>query len=235
MDFESLKEKFLESKNDINVFFEKIKIDYLKNKTFELVKKGLDRDSAHNRARQSWRTFVGHSLQSLLIFLLKEFFKNTNVKVLKDSELKGKNLTKEKSLVRRMLEIPFDNYSFLPDADIIIYNYDEKNEKVKIFCIISVKNSFRERGFETTYWKLKLMENKITKNIKVFMITPDKDDEITVIKGLRGPKKTRIILEYELDKIYLVKENFEKTDKVKNIKTLFKDIKELVGQYEIQK
>jgi type II restriction enzyme len=137
---------------------------------------------------------------------------------------------KEKDLVRRMLEIHFNEYSFLPDADIIVYRYNEHEEKVKIYCVLSVKNSFRERGFETTYWKLKLLENQTTKHIKVFMVTPDKDNEVNVIIGARGPKKTRVILEYELDSMYIAREDFEKTDKVKGIDDLFEGINELIEQ-----
>lgn len=236
MDFEDIKVEFRKfrkvngdkSFSKIDDFFEKIKEGYLVGKTEELVGDGLQRDSAHNKARQSWRTFVGHSLQSLLMFILGELFESTDVKLVKDSELGKKNLSKEKDLVRRMLEIHFNEYSFLPDADIIVYRYNKEEESVRIYCILSVKNSFRERGFETTYWKLKLLENQITKHIKVFMVTPDKDSEMNVIMGSRGPKKTRVILEYELDKIYIAREDFEETDKVKEIDNLFEDIKKVI-------
>jgi type II restriction enzyme len=238
MDFEDIKNKFHDFKkkyNDkflskIDEFFEEIKKEYLVEKTKELIERGLQRDSAHNKARQSWRTFVGHSLQSLLMVILEELFEGTDIKLVKDSELGGNNLMKEKDLVRRMLEIHFNEYSFLPDADIIVYRYNEHEEKVKIYCVLSVKNSFRERGFETTYWKLKLLENQTTKHIKVFMVTPDKDNEVNVIIGARGPKKTRVILEYELDSMYIAREDFEKTDKVKGIDDLFEGINELIEQ-----
>lgn len=240
MDFEFIQSKFhdFKKKNSnsafakIDDFFEEIKEQYLSEKTKELVKTGLSRDSAHNKARQSWRTFVGYSLQRLLTVMLEELFSGTDLRFVKDSELSSNNLSKEKDLVRRMLEIHFNKYSFLPDADIIVYKYDSKKEAVKIFCVLSVKNSFRERGFETTYWKLKLKESQITKHIKMFMVTPDKDDEMNVIEGTRGPKKTRVILEYELDRIYMAREDFEKTDKVKEIDKLFGDIKTLVDKNE---
>jgi len=238
MDFTDIKKKFQEFKekngeksfSKIDDFFEEIKKIYLIEKTKELIGKGLQRDSAHNKARQSWRTFVGHSLQRLLMVILEELFEGTDIKLVKDAELGSNNLSKERDLVRRMLEIHFNEYSFLPDADIIVYRYNKKEEKVRIYCVLSVKNSFRERGFETTYWKLKLLENQITKHIKVFMVTPDKDNEVNVIMGARGPKKTRVILEYELDSMYLAREDFEKTEKVKDIEDLFEDIKKLVEQ-----
>jgi len=62
------------------------------------------------------------------------------------------------------------------------------------------------------------------------MVTPDKDNEVNVIIGARGPKKTRVILEYELDSMYMAREDFEKTDKVKDIDDLFEDINKLVEQ-----
>ncbi len=62
-------------------------------------------------------------------------------------------------------------------GDIILYQTNKDN--VKILAILSVKNSFRERFTETPYWKLKLLQSPITSHIKVFMITPDNDDEIS--------------------------------------------------------
>ena len=127
-----------------------------------------------------------------------------------------------------MLIVNYGRYAFLPDADIIIYK--SKGNNIKILCIISVKNSFRERGFETTYWKLKLSESEITKNIKVFLATPDKDNEISQIYTTKGAKKMRIILEYELDGIYILKSKFDKTEKVKEFKDIFEDIEKLLEE-----
>ncbi|MDR0607324.1 MAG: BsaWI family type II restriction enzyme [Candidatus Peribacteria bacterium] len=84
----------------------------------------------------------------------------------------------------------------MPDADLIVYS--TINEKVKIHCILSIKNSFRERYTETPYWKLKLLKNKNTADIKVFMITPDNDDEISFNKN-NTPRKARIVMECGLD------------------------------------
>jgi type II restriction enzyme len=113
----------------------------------------------------------------------------------------------------------------LPDADLVVYSVQDKN--IKIHCILSIKNSFRERYTETPYWKLKLLENKNTENIKVFMITPDNDDEISFVKNDK-PRKARIVMEYELDGIYLAKEDFDATSKIRNIKNLENDILQLI-------
>lgn len=218
---------------DISLFLEKEKEKYIERKADEYMSEGYSRDEAINKASQSWRTYIGHRLQDLIIELIKHFLReNKEIKVTKDANLKKKNLSKELDLVRRMLLIHFDNYSFLPDADIILYTYNEEYEKVKIIAIISVKNSFRERGFETTYWKLKLKENPTTRDIKVFLATPDKDGEISYIEGKKGARKIRVVLEYELDGIYILKEDFEKTEKVKSFESLILDLINLSKEVE---
>lgn len=120
--------------------------------------------------------------------------------------------------------VDFGENCVLPDGDIIIYKIVDKG--VKILAILSIKNSFRERYTETPYWKLKLAENNLTKDIKVFMITPDNDDEISFL-GV-NPKKSRIVMEYELDGIYLAKESFDESDKIKSIDKLIDDLGKLL-------
>ena len=229
MDKEKIKLLIKRNKLDINELsqlIEEEKENYINAKVNEYIKKGFSKEESVNKASQSWRTFIGNHLQDLIVEILKTYFQKKGIKIIKDSNLKGKNLSKELDLVKRMLLIHFGNYSFLPDADIIIYKGNE--EKVNILCVISVKNSFRERGFETTYWKLKLSENINTKHIKMFLATPDKDGEISKIETKQGAKKMRVILEYELDGIYMLKSDFEKTEKVKNFSEIFKDIENLI-------
>ena len=126
MDFEDIKTKFHAFKekykdksfSKIDEFFEEIKEEYLIEKTKELIGTGLQRDSAHNKARQSWRTFVGHSLQRLLMVILEELFEGTDIKLVKDAELGSNNLSKEKDLVRRMLEIHFNEFKILKNGKV---------------------------------------------------------------------------------------------------------------------
>jgi type II restriction enzyme len=214
----------------LSKLIEEEKNEYIQRKLSDYLNRGFDKEVAINKAHQSWRTYIGNYLQNLLIEILKVYLKDTDIKIIKDSNLKKKNLSKELDLVKRMLLIHFDNYSFLPDADIILYRNKTQTKTVEIICIISVKNSFRERGFETTYWKLKLNENINTKHIKVFLATPDKDNEISYIKTKSGAKKIRVVLEYELDGIYILKSDFEKTKKVKKFENIFEDIKKLIKE-----
>ena len=129
----------------------------------------------------------------------------------------------ELDLVKRLILVNFGEYALLPDGDIIIYKLH--NNQPQVIAILSIKNSFRERYTETPYWKLKLSQNPITKHIKVFMITPDKDNEISYSNN---PRKSRIVMEYELDGIYLAKDDFDLSRKIKPINLLINDLKELI-------
>lgn len=201
---------------NITEFTEELKSKFYKEK----IKEG----KSENEIRQSWVSFLGHNLENIFEKMIIDFCKENNLKITKDKKLKSKNLSEELSEVKRLVSINFGEYLLLPDADIIIY----KANPIKILAILSIKNSFRERYTETPYWKLKLLEDEITKDIKVFMITPDKDNEISFINSKRGIRKARIVMEYELDGIYLAKNNFEESKKVKSINTFVDDLKDLL-------
>jgi type II restriction enzyme len=184
---------------------------------------GLSEHKATIKARQSWVATIGRNLEKIIEMLIIDFCKEYNLLITNDKILKRNNLPKELDLVKRAILVDFGNYSLLPDGDIIIYK--NTNELPEIIAILSVKNSFRERYTETPYWKLKLLQSEITKNIKVMMITPDKDDEISFSNP---PHKARIILEHELDGIYLAKKEFNRSEKVKSISELIDDLKRLI-------
>lgn len=209
--------------NDISKLLEEEREEYLKHKIKEYENKGFSKEEAINKANQSWRTYIGAKIQDVIFKLLEKGLRNTNLKLTTDKILSGKNLSAELEMVKRKLVINYGEYLFLPDADIVIYK-NCPNDDVKIIAIISVKNSFRERGFETTYWKLKLLGSPITSNIKVFLATPDKDNEIAYRAPNGRPKKMRIILEYELDGLYFLKDDFETTEKAKHFGEIVNDI-----------
>lgn len=233
-DIEELFEEFSSSVKDpfsqLGAFLNnKVKPLYYKTKEREFKEKGYSIREAHNKARQSWVSFLGRILEKLIVKSLGDFCEEYSLEVTTDKHLRQKNLDKKLDLVRRAIEVHFGEYSLLPDADIVIYRYQANGGRVKVLAILSVKNSFRERYTETPYWKLKLKENPNTRTIKVFMVTPDNDDEVSFInRGKRGPRKARIVMEYDLDGIYLAKEDFDPSDRVKNISDLVSDLKELV-------
>ena len=216
---------FIMEINHISKILEKERKEYIKNKVDEYLKQGFSKDDAINKANQSWRTYIGHRIQDIIYNLLKKSLEARGLKVTTDKVLTNKNLPEELDKVKRLVAINYGEYLFLPDADIIVYKV--KNNDIKIIAIISVKNSFRERGFETTYWKLKLKESPVTSHIRVFLATPDKDNEISYKCPNGKPKKMRIILEYELDGIYFLKEDFEETEKAKHFEKIVNDIIEI--------
>ncbi|MEZ4812969.1 MAG: BsaWI family type II restriction enzyme [Caldisericia bacterium] len=207
----------------INLFFGEQKIEFYEAKRLEYESDKIPKDSIENKIRQSWVTTIGATLEKIVELLIEDFCAENNLRFTSDKKLKKINLESELDLVKRKVLIHFDEYSLLPDGDIIIYRMIDKNPDV--LAIISVKNSFRERYTETPYWKLKLLQSDVTKSIVVFMVTPDKDDEISFSAN---PRKARIVMEYELDGVYLAKEDFDRSKKIKNISELVDDLKRLV-------
>ena len=47
----------------------------------------------------------------------------------------------------------------------------------------------------------------------------------------RGIRKPRIVMEYELDGIYLAKEKFDESEKVKSIDKIFEDLERLIWSF----
>ena len=161
----------------IKEFLSNQKEIFYENKISELQNNGLSKEEAVIKTRQGWVSVVGRSLEQIIEIVICDFCNKHKLKITNDKILKSKNLDEELNLVKRAILVDFGENCVLPDGDIIIYKIVEK--RVKILAILSIKNSFRERYTETPYWKLKLAENNLTKDIKVFMITPDNDDEIS--------------------------------------------------------
>lgn len=204
-------------------FLDQERVQFSQQKASELASQGLSDQDVAIRVRQGWVSFIGSGLEAIIKDMILEFCQKNNLGITSNEELDSNNLTFELDLVKRATLVHFGNYSLLPDADLIIYRII--NSSAEVIAIISIKGSFRERYTETPFWKLKLSENEITKNILVFMITPDRDDEISFNDR---PRKSRIVLEYELDGVYLAKENFDESEKVKSIDSLISDLNSLV-------
>ena len=216
----------------ISEILESEKGNYLAKKIDEYIKKGFSQEESINKANQSWRTYIGFRIQKVIFELLKGEINDPSVGVISDRELLKSHLEEEYQKVKRKLAIDYGQYLFLPDADIILYKRCKKSDDVKIIAVVSVKNSFRERGFETAYWKLKLTQSSITSEITMFLTTPDKDNEISYKMYKGNPKKMRIILEHELDGIYFLKSDFEKTEKAKHFNEMIKDLKRLINSVD---
>ena len=224
-------EKFLQFKDEfgneafsrLNEFFDIEKETFYNNKIPHWIKQGYTNDEAVIKARQGWVSTIGRNLEKVIEILIQDFCNENNLKVTNDKILKRQNLSTELDLVKRLILVNFGEYALLPDGDIIIYKLIK--DQPKIIAILSVKNSFRERYTETPYWKIKLSQSQVTNHIKVFMITPDKDDEIS---NGQNPRKSRIVMEYELDGIYLAKDDFDPSQKIKSINFLINDLRDLI-------
>ncbi|RVY95369.1 endonuclease [Helicobacter pylori] len=194
----------------LGVFYAQEKERFLNDKMNDYIKQNKSKEEASILARQGFVSTIGRVLEKIIELLLKDFCIKNNVKMTNDKILRAKRINGELDKVKRALLVHFGGYSVLPD--IVLYQTNKDN--VKILAILSVKNSFRERFTETPYWKLKLLQSPITSHIKVLMITPDNDDEISFKDR---PKKARIVMEHELDGLYLAKSHFDQSSKIKGI------------------
>jgi len=176
---------------------------------------------------QSWRAFKGKNLEKLILYIIKDQVENLGLKIIEGNTLERKrseNLSEELNNVKRNLLIHYGEFgSHLPDVDLIIYN----PATCKVIAVVSSKVTLRERIAQTGYWKLKLASDKVTKNIKVFFITPDEDG--TLIK--KNPaKKGRAIVEIDTDGCYVMTDReIEESDKVKTFGNFIDDLKNLLN------
>lgn len=180
----------------------------------------------HKDHEQSWRAFKGKNLEKLIIYITKNEVENLGLKIVAGSTLerkKSNTLSEELNRVKRNLLIDYGEFgSHLPDVDIIIY----EPGSCEVIAVISSKVTLRERIAQTGYWKIKLSQDKVTKHIKVFFVTPDEDKTLST----RNPaKKGRAIVEVDTDGSYVVsEEDIEESEKVKKFDRFLIDLKNLI-------
>ena len=197
----------------------------------ELHKKDWLKSPTPNRDHeQSWRAFKGKNLEKLVLYIIKDEVEKLGLKVVEGNTLErtnSKNLSEGLNRVKRNLLVDYGEFgSHLPDVDIIIYN--PKN--YEIIAVISSKVTLRERIAQTGYWKIKLLQDKITKHIKVFFVTPDEDKTLSV---RRPTKKGRAIVEIDTDGSYIMsEEDIEESEKVKKFDKFISDLRGLIHDWE---
>jgi len=184
-------------------------------------------------SEQSWHVFIGNVFEKLVYSILKGYFAR-----LKSEKEEFQNLTvfsesevKSNQYVTRKLAIKYGEYLLLPDTDMAIVDFNFSDPwKSEVLAIISCKTSLRERIAQACYWKLKLLSCDITKNVSVFLATTDNDEDFSVNerKGQYGGKsRNRIVAEYELDGIYILRGDFKQeweSNKVKRYEQIFNDL-----------
>ncbi len=193
----------------------------------ELHKKDWQKSPTPNKDHeQSWRAFKGKNLEKLVIHIIKDEVESLGLKIIEGNTLErtnSSNLSEELNRVKRNLLIDYGEFgSHLPDVDIIIY----EPKTYEIIAVISSKVTLRERITQTGYWKIKLSQDKVTKHIKVFFVTPDEDKTLSIRKPA---KKGRAIVEVDTDGSYVMtEEEIGESNKVKKFDKFLIDLKNLV-------
>jgi type II restriction enzyme len=166
----------------------------------------------------------------LIQHIITKEVEELGLKVINGNKLeRSTNLPVELSQVKRNLAIDYGEFGLhLPDVDIIIY----EPKSYKVLAVISSKVTLRERIAQTGYWKLKLLQDKATRHIRVYFVTPDEDGTLTYNKPT---KKGRAIVEVDLNGSYVLTEKkIEESDKVKLFEHFIDDLKKLLKNKEIK-
>lgn len=168
---------------------------------------------------QSWRAWKGKNFERLVHFIVSDLIKRElSLETVQGSTLERRTLDDDLSRVKRNILVDFgDHGCFVPDADIVVY--DPSDYTVR--AIISCKITLRERIAQTGFWKLKLEQNPVTENIKVFFVTPDEDDSLAVDKT----GKPKAIAVNELDATYALKNELVEHYNIKNLHRIIEDLR----------
>jgi len=172
---------------------------------------------------QSWRAFKGKNLEKLLVHILTDEVHDLGLKISSGNILErtsSSQLDKILDRVKRNLLVDYGEFGMhLPDVDLIIFDPFDGY----VLAVVSIKVTLRERIAQTGYWKLKLSAAPVTKDIKVYFITPDEDGTLSIKKPT---KKARAIVENDIDGSYIMSEiNIEESNHVKKFDKFISDIK----------
>jgi len=235
MDFEDLKTMYNEKKRlygdgaylHISEIFEEAREEYKQEYLRSKKAQKLIAEGKTPYPEQSWKGFKGKNFEKLILYIIHTELTTDRVKCIPGASLGRKKLSEELSKVHRNLIVRYGKYCLLPDADLVIYD----PSTCKVIGIISCKITLRERIAQTAYWKLKLASDPATMHIKGWFVTTDEDGDL--VKGLdepskRGAVRNRIIVEYELDRAYTLREATE-SDKVKPFPKLIDDLRRLAS------
>lgn len=205
---------------------------------FEIVK--MKDEYVRQYSEQSWHSYIGNKFEKVIYSIIKGYISR---KKLVDPIFGGLNVFTEKEvrlndILTRKLAVNYGEFLLLPDTDIVIVDYNFVDVwRSEVLAILSCKTSLRERIAQACYWKLKLLSSDVTKNVRVFLVTTDNDNDFSIIKNererYRGKHRNRIIAEYELDGIYILREDFPEeweSEKIKRYEKIFEDITKILRE-----
>jgi len=183
---------------------------------------------------QKWRNESGTMLEQLVIYFTHREIVELGYDITTDDEISSSS-TGILEKVGHNIVLKYGKYYILPDSDIVIYN----PQTAEVKAIVSCKASVRERFAQSLYWKLKLATTDRTKNIKMYFVTVDKEynekktgfkKPSLDIQGNKDPTKPRILLEYEMDGVYVTRHMKNESAKVKMFDKFIGDLKILICQ-----
>jgi type II restriction enzyme len=194
--------------------------------------KELKEEYVQQYSEQSWHVYIGNKFQGVVYSILKGYLHKlrsqnsqfANLNIFTESEVKNNDI------IVRKLAVKYGEYLLLPDTDMVIVDYNFTDPwKSEVLAIVSCKTSLRERIAQACYWKLKLLSSDVTKNTRVFLATTDNDEDFFIRNKVNygGKSRNRIIAEYELDGVYILREDFKKeweSSKVKRYERIFDDL-----------
>jgi len=217
------------------------KIDFLTawNEIKKLKDGYVEQKEVFKSAEQSWHSFIGKKFQEMVHLTIKNFIEKEKKSspLLKGLTLLTESEVKKDEIISRKLSVKYGSFFLLPDVDSVLVNINEEDRwKSEILAIISCKTSLRERIAQACYWKLKLLSSDATKHIKVFLVTVDNDKDFTIEKGKRerfnGKSRNRIIAEFELDGIYILRLDFKEEWQSENVKLYDKIFEDLLSLFK---
>lgn len=177
-----------------------------------------------NDHEQSWRAFKGKNLEKLLVYILEKEIRLLGLNLVQGHTLERNSHTLPQVLdrVKRNLLVDYGKYGMhLPDVDIVIFDPIDS----QVIAVVSIKVTLRERVAQTGYWKLKLASAPVTKDVKVYFVTPDEDGTLTT---KTPPKKGRAIVEVDTDGSYVMsEETIEESPRVKTFDKFIVDLKQI--------
>ncbi len=172
---------------------------------------------------RSWRASKGDTFRERILYMIAVPIEALGLKVVKSSDLESSKLIPQLDTVKRNVVIDYGEFGMqLPDADSVVYN--PRNSQV--IAIVSSQISAGESVVQTGYWKSKLLKSDNTAHIKVYLITPDIDKNLTKMDPAKEP---RVIAEMDLDGTYvLTAEALEESEKVKLFEHFIEDLKQVI-------
>lgn len=191
-------------------------------------------------SEQSWHQYIGDKFEDMAYKLIsnrigelkqQQIIPDT-IEVLKQEQIK------KNEIVYRKIVVKYNDYLLLPDVDMCFIDQDFVNRwNTSIIGIASCKTSLRERIAQSCYWKLKFLSSDVTKHIKVYLVTADHDGDYAISnrrEKYNGKSRNRIISEYELDGIFILRDDFKaewESKKVKNYEKLFDELTKIFRKY----